>query len=120
MFYSRESFAIFSLATNQPIINRECQKKWGIFSSKPSQVPLNDRLNPFPIGLVDSEKLREILSSLFTEDEAFIASKFPLEEVTIDELSGATDIEPGLLLPNLESMADNGLVMDMPYSGITY
>jgi len=91
-----------------------------LFSSKSSLVPLIDRLNRFPIGLVDSEKLREILSILFTEDEAFIASKFPLEEVTIDELSEDTGIEPELLLPKLESMADKGLLMDMPYSGTTY
>jgi len=91
-----------------------------LFSSKSSLVPLIDRLNRFPIGLVDSEKLREILSILFSEDEALVASKFPLEEVTVDELSTETGMQTSELLPLLESMADKGLVMDMPYSGTTY
>ncbi|GAF85931.1 unnamed protein product, partial [marine sediment metagenome] len=58
-----------------------------LLSSKSSLIPLIDRLNRYPIGLVDSEKLREILTILFTEQEAFIASKFPLEEATLDELA---------------------------------
>ncbi len=36
-----------------------------LLSTKSSLVPLIDRLNRYPIGLVDSEKLREILSILF-------------------------------------------------------
>ncbi len=91
-----------------------------LLSSKSSLVPLIDRLNRYPIGLVDSEKLRQILAILFTEQEAFIASKFPLEETTLDELSNLTSMEPSLLLSQLESMANKGLVMDMPYSGTTY
>ncbi len=91
-----------------------------LLSSKSSLVPLIDRLNRYPIGLVDSDKLREILSILFSEQEAFIASKFPLEEATLAELCDATDMQESLLLPLLESMANKGLVMDLPYSGTTY
>ena len=91
-----------------------------LLSSKSSLIPLIDRLNLYPIGLVDSEKLREILAILFTEQEAFIASKFPLEEATLDELSRLTNMEASILQPQLESMANKGLVMDLPYSGTTY
>jgi NAD-dependent dihydropyrimidine dehydrogenase PreA subunit len=91
-----------------------------LLSSKSSLIPLIDRLNRYPIGLVDSEKLREILTILFTEQEAFIASKFPLEEATLDELSRLTKLEASVLQPQLESMANKGLVMDLPYSGTTY
>ncbi|MDX2480217.1 MAG: 4Fe-4S dicluster domain-containing protein, partial [Desulfuromusa sp.] len=88
--------------------------------SKNSIVPLIDRLNKYPVGLPDSEKLREILSLLFAENEAFIASRFPLEEATLDELTQATAI-PGVdLLPQLERMCDKGLVMDLPYEGQVY
>jgi len=88
--------------------------------SKNSIVPLIDRLNKYPVGLPDSEKLREILSLLFAENEAFIASHFPLEEATLEELTQATSI-PGVdLLPQLERMCDKGLVMDLPYEGETY
>ena len=88
--------------------------------SKSSIVPLIDRLNKYPIGLVDSEKLREILSLLFDEREAFVASRFPLEEATLPELVRLTKIKAEELLPLLEKMADKGLVMDMPYGGEVY
>ena len=88
--------------------------------SKNSIVPLIDRLNKYPVGLPDSEKLREILSLLFAENEAFIASRFPLEEATLEELTKATAIPGKDLLPQLEQMCDKGLVMDLPYEGEIY
>jgi ferredoxin len=88
--------------------------------SKSSIVPLIDRLNKYPIGLVDCDKLREILALLFDEREAFVASCFPLEEVTLAELVRLTKMPVGELLPLLEKMADKGLVMDMPYGGEVY
>lgn len=87
---------------------------------KSSLVPLIDRLNMNPIGLVDSEKLREILSLLFTEREAWVASRFPLEESTLEELCQATGMLPSQLEPLLEGMAQKGLVMDLPYAGQVY
>ncbi|WP_296808951.1 4Fe-4S ferredoxin [Thiocapsa sp.] len=91
-----------------------------LLSSKASLVPLIDRLNRYPVGLVDSEKLREILALLFEEHEAFVGSRFPLHEATLPELSELTSIAPPALEPVLESMADKGLVMDMAYGGKTY
>lgn len=88
--------------------------------SKSSLVPLIDRLNKYPVGLVDSEKLRKILSMLFDHREAFVASCFPLEEATLSELSKATKLSEEELRPVLERMADKGLVMDMPYGDTTY
>ncbi len=88
--------------------------------TKDSLVPLIDRLNKYPIGLVDSNKLREILGLLFDEREAFVASRFPLEEATLVELVRATGLVAAELSPVLETMAEKGLVMDMPYAGTTY
>ncbi len=88
--------------------------------SKSSLVPLIDRLNKYPVGLVDSEKLRKIHSMLFDHREAFVASCFPLEEATLPELSRATKLCEEELRPVLERMADKGLVMDMPYGDKTY
>ena len=88
--------------------------------SKSSIVPLIDRLNKYPVGLVDSEKLREILALLFDDEEAFVASRFPLEEATLPELSRRMKVEEMQLRPILERMADKGLVMDLPYGGTTY
>jgi len=88
--------------------------------SKSSIVPLIDRLNKYPVGLVDSEKLREILALLFQEREAFVASRFPLEEATLPELIRRTKIPGVVLQPILEQMAEKGLVMDLPHAGTTY
>lgn len=88
--------------------------------SKSSIIPLIDRLNKNPIGLVDNEKLRQILALLFSEQEAFVAARFPLEEATVDELVRRTDLPAEDLLPILDTMAEKGLVMDLPYAGTTY
>lgn len=88
--------------------------------SKSSLVPLIDRLNMYPVGLVDNEKLRKILEILFDEDEAFVASRFPLQEALLSELSKCTKIPDETLLPILERMADKGLVMDLNHAGETY
>ncbi len=88
--------------------------------AKSHLVPLIDRLNKYPIGLVDNEILREILSLLFTKEEAYVGSKFPLMEATLSELSKSTKMSHDELLPILESMADKGLIMDMPYDDTTY
>ena len=87
---------------------------------KSSIVPLIDRLNKYPIGLPDNEKLRKILAILFSEEEAFLASRFPLEEATIKELVRATGWEKGRLEASLDKMADKGLVMDATYGDKTF
>jgi ferredoxin len=87
---------------------------------KSSIVPLIDRLNKYPIGLPDSDKLRRILAILFSEEEAYIASRFPLTEATLTELIRATGWESARLKAQLERMADKGLVMDTTYGGHTF
>lgn len=77
-------------------------------------------LNRYPIGLVDSARLREILSLLFDDTESFVGSRFPLHEATLEELAERTGLSPEQLRPVLEGMADKGLVMDLPYAGTTY
>jgi NAD-dependent dihydropyrimidine dehydrogenase PreA subunit len=91
-----------------------------LLSSKSALVPLIDRLNRYPVGLVDSATLREILALLFDEREALVASRFPLQEATLGELVQATGVPAAELDAILESMANKGLVMDMPYGDETY
>jgi ferredoxin len=88
--------------------------------AKEHLVPLIDRLNKYPVGLVDNEILRKILTLLFDEKEAYVASKMPLHEATLKEISQRTKIEKNELYPILESMANKGLIMDMPYGDQTY
>jgi ferredoxin len=87
---------------------------------KSNLIPLIDRLNKYPVGLVDNEKLRDILAILFDGKEAYVASRFPLEEATLAELVHATGMAEAELLPALDRMADKGLVADMPYNGVMY
>lgn len=87
---------------------------------KSSIVPLIDRLNKYPIGLPDTDKLRQILAILFSEEDAFVASRFPLTEATLKELVKATKWESEKLKKQLDTMADKGLVMDTTYGGKTY
>ena len=102
-------------------VNSQQQEKMGHhLDSKNSIVPLIDRLNKYPIGLPDNDKLRQILAILFSEEEAYIASRFPLEESTIEELIRATGWEQGRLETKLEEMADKGLVMDLNYNDQTF
>ncbi len=91
-----------------------------VHNTKSSLVPLIDRLNQYPIGLVDNEKLRELLSLLFSEEEAYVGSRFPLTESTLDEMIKRTGYKQEKLEPILESMADKGLVMDMNYGDSVY
>ncbi len=91
-----------------------------IANAKDNLVPLIDRLNKYPVGLVDNDKLRQILALLFSEQEAYVASKFPLEEATLVELVKATGLDENTLLPLLDRMADKGLIMDLPYGDTTY
>jgi ferredoxin len=77
-------------------------------------------LNKYPIGLPDSDKLRQILAILFSEEEAYIASRFPLTEATLPELIRATGWESLRLKTTLEEMAEKGLVMDTTYGGKTF
>jgi Na+-translocating ferredoxin:NAD+ oxidoreductase RNF subunit RnfB len=87
---------------------------------KNSIVPLIDRLNKYPIGLPDNDKLRQILAILFSEEEAFVASRFPLQEATLNELVRATGWQKEKLAEILERMAVKGLVMDLVYGNRTY
>ena len=80
-----------------------------LISGKAHLVPLIDRLNRYPVGLVDNQKLREILALLFSEEEASLAARFPLAEASADELSLLTGITVDALLPKLEQMANKGL-----------
>jgi predicted Rossmann fold nucleotide-binding protein DprA/Smf involved in DNA uptake len=62
----------------------------------------------------------EILYRIWTESEASIGSKFPLQPVTLDKLAASTGIEPKELFNQLEIMANKGLISDMVQNGETY
>ncbi|MFQ6605503.1 MAG: ATP-binding protein [Fidelibacterota bacterium] len=49
-----------------------------------------------------------------------MASRFPLLEATLSELTDRTGMSVETLLPVLDKMADKGLIMDLPYRKETY
>lgn len=91
-----------------------------LLNDKSALVPLIDRLNRYPVGLVDSPRLRQILALLFDPREAEVAARFPLTEATRAELVERTGLPAAELDGILESMANKGLVMDLPVGHETY
>lgn len=91
-----------------------------LLNEKSALVPLIDRLNRYPVGLVDGPRLRQILSLLFDPREAEVAARFPLTEATSAELAERTGLPPAELDGILESMANKGLVMDLAVGQETY
>ncbi|WP_242479493.1 hypothetical protein [Lamprobacter modestohalophilus] len=91
-----------------------------LLNDKSALVPLIDRLNRYPVGLVDSPRLRQILALLFDPREAEVAARFPLTEATRAELVERTGLPAAELDGILESMANKGLVMDLPVGQETY
>ncbi|MBF8259700.1 MAG: hypothetical protein HW377_2074 [Actinobacteria bacterium] len=63
--------------------------------------------------------LYEILKRLFSEKEAFIASKMPVRFVDLAGISKRTRIKEAELLPMLDTMAGKGLVLDFTRKGKT-
>jgi ferredoxin len=83
---------------------------------------LRKRLDRMPVGAPRSRSLFEILSILFSEEEAAVAAKMPQKPASVDKISRYTGVDESALRPMLEKMADKGLVMDMlnPDNGKTY
>jgi Pyruvate/2-oxoacid:ferredoxin oxidoreductase delta subunit len=81
---------------------------------------LQKRLDKFPIGAPSAKELYEILRILFSEEEAFVASRMPIKFSGIKKISTLTQKSEKELLPLLDRMAKKGLVMDFERRGKTY
>jgi NAD-dependent dihydropyrimidine dehydrogenase PreA subunit len=81
---------------------------------------LAERLNKCPEGAPINEDLMEILYRLYTESEAMVGSKFPMVPMTLDQIAGITGLQAAVLVNTLETMADKGLVIDIPRRNVTY
>jgi len=80
---------------------------------------LQKRLDRYPIGAPSAPALYEILKRLFSETEAFVASRMPVRFVELAEIAKRTRMKEAELLPLLDTMAGKGLVMDFPRDGKT-
>ncbi|MBF0102901.1 MAG: 4Fe-4S dicluster domain-containing protein [Desulfobacterales bacterium] len=81
---------------------------------------LAERLNMNPVGTPINETLIAILHHLYTESEAKLGSKFPLFPMTLELIASKVGIDPEPLKTMLNSMADKGLVMDIPRKDTVY
>lgn len=81
---------------------------------------LAERLNKNPVGAPVNEILMEILHRLYTESEAMVGSKFPLLPMTLEKIADITGVKREELSSLLNSMADKGLVLDLPRKDQTY
>jgi ferredoxin len=79
---------------------------------------LQKRLDRFPIGAPPAQALYEILSRLYTEEEAEIGARMPIRFTDLAGIARRTRKSPEELLPILCRMADKGLVMDFEHRGM--
>jgi len=80
-------------------------------TEKPYQ-DLITRLNQYQIGAPHTEEIYKILEILYTKEEAYVGSRFPLGRANLEELAQRTGIEQPRLEHVLEAMAQKGVVMD--------
>ncbi len=89
----------------------------GHITLKGSYDKLQKRLDQNIIGAPDSKVLREILSIVFTEEQAAIAVKMPYGFCTTGKISRITGIPKEELQPKLELMAEKGILFDIESKG---
>lgn len=75
-------------------------------------VLLRERLDKNPIGLPEDMHIYEILSILFTPEEAKLASAFPLYPTSLESLVSLTGFKKEILQGLLDSMIKKGLVLE--------
>jgi formate hydrogenlyase subunit 6/NADH:ubiquinone oxidoreductase subunit I len=81
---------------------------------------LRKRLHQNPIGLPEHASVYEILSILFTEEEARVGATFPPGMVTFEELQKVTGISEAELGEILKGMIGKGLVITSKRDGKTH
>jgi hypothetical protein len=81
---------------------------------------LRSRLDRHPTGLPRHAAIERILALLFTEEEAELATVFPVTTVALEELVSKTGRKEADVLPLLESMASKGLVMEIERDNRTH
>jgi len=89
----------------------------GHLAAKSIYSDLRKRVDKNAVGAPDSKEMFEILSLVFSEDDARIAAKMPMKFASLNKISKLTGIEPNELKSRLSSMADRGLVFDFEIHG---
>ncbi|MCW2276903.1 4Fe-4S dicluster domain-containing protein [Heliophilum fasciatum] len=78
---------------------------------------LAHRLDQNPTGAPMNETLMQILHIMYSEPEAQIGSTFPQGFTTSDKIAKASGLPEATVHAHLESMANKGLIIDVPRKG---
>lgn len=85
----------------------------GHLAAKSIYQDLQQRLDRMPIGAPEHQAFLKILKIVFSEEEAFIASRMPIRFATLDQIQKRTGKNHSGLAGKLDNMAEKGLVIDL-------
>ncbi len=68
-----------------------------------------------PADLTQKKAWQEILETLFSAEDAALASRLPVLPTSLEPIAHRLKMEPETLAGRLDDMADRGLVMDFPH-----
>ena len=89
----------------------------GHLAAKQPYHKLREKLDRLPVGAPGGKTILEILRTVFSRQEAELAASMPLKLTKLRSLSRKLGIPEAILEPQLDAMADKGLVMDVRING---
>ncbi|MFH2010483.1 MAG: 4Fe-4S dicluster domain-containing protein [bacterium] len=89
----------------------------GHISAKLEYQKLRAKVDRYPVGAPATDTMYEILRTLYTPQEAELASRMPLRWSSLGSLSRRFGIPAAELQSRLDTLCDKGLVMDLELSG---
>ncbi len=81
---------------------------------------LVDRLNRFPQGAPPSDLLYRILALLFSEREAGLVARLPIQPFTVDHAARAWKMPPAEAETVLDALASRALLLDLDQNGVRH
>ncbi len=89
----------------------------GHIAARQQYEKLRSKVDRYPVGAPATETIYEILKTLYTPEEAELASRLPLKFSTLGSLSRRLQVPADRLRAQLEPLCDKGLVMDLTLGG---
>ncbi|NOZ85785.1 MAG: 4Fe-4S dicluster domain-containing protein [Deltaproteobacteria bacterium] len=89
----------------------------GHLTSKSGYQRLRQRLDQMPVGAPGRTTIYEILSTLYTPEEAELTSKMPMRPRSVESIAKNLGMAPDELRPRLEALAEKGLILDLWLAG---
>jgi Pyruvate/2-oxoacid:ferredoxin oxidoreductase delta subunit len=77
------------------------------------------RLNRFPQGAPPSERLYQILKTLFSDREAHLVARLPIRVFSVEKAARAWGLDPAAARKTLDDLCDKALLVDFEHNGGT-